>query len=264
VKKVCLIFVLLLLAWPAEAVRAKKGCEGVSRANTPNAPRLKKGCKAVYRPNLLYRLTFNNTAPFGTDENASGTNDCTTHGADATDTSKHRCELSSASCPGNPEGDGCMQYNNSAGKTETDWFAKWTGVADTWVELHVLFYDFSNGNPRTLDFRNGSSGTGIGTLGYNLTYIDASTNRIDVSCDSLSVQWSSAFVKNTWYQWLIHVNTDDGLIEIFVDGSPTAAVSCDGAGGDSATPFDGFLVQSQNAVLLTRLDDIRVYDGDPR
>ena len=117
---------------PAYAVRLKKGCEGVSRPNVPNAPRLKKGCKAVYRPNLLYRLTFNQTAPFGTDESASSTDDCLTHGADAT-TGRHRCQLGVGGCTAGGEGDACMQVFGLRGNglLRTDWFDKWTGAADT-------------------------------------------------------------------------------------------------------------------------------------
>ena len=249
---------------PAYAVRLKKGCEGVSRANVPNAPRLKKGCKAVYRPNLLYRLTFNDAPPFGTEEDSSSTAACPTRGCAASGGPGTFLAECAAPCVPVPEGDGAFLGQSATGKSQRSWFSKWTGVADTWVRVHVQIVDNSDGNPKILSFRNGAGGDTIGD-GYFIRYTNAAANRLLLGCGTFATTtWNSAFVSGTWHEWDVHINTDDRLLDVYVDGATTPAASCDQAGSDSGTEVDGFQFEIEDSIIVLRGDDIRIYDGDPR
>ncbi len=215
-------------------------------------------------PNLLYQLTFNDDPPYGTDENSSGTQTCSTHGGTVTGTATFLCECKVGGCGAPPEGDAVFLAQAATGKAQVDWFDKWDGVADTWIRLHIIINDTSAATAQIFSFRNGASGDDIGGV-YRIQFGQHITNTLVLFCDGTSVNWDGAYTDNTWHTWLIRINTDDGSLRVFRDGSPTATRACvSGAGGDSGTPFDGFRVEIEDDAIQLRYDGIRVYDGRPR
>lgn len=201
---------------------------------------------------LLWRKTFNSS---------EGGSDCTEHGADSTDAS-HDCSTSD-----NPqEGDGRFLFSaGGSGTTTTLWADDWTGIAVTWVQLHVAIWDLAfGGGTRILHFVNGAGGDVIGTTGYSINYVNPNDNIIAIFCDDDSVTWNFAFTTLAWHTWDIMIDTDNGDIDVYVDGAGSPTQSCDGTGGDSATPFDGLAVNGDEDELWLGLDDIRIYNTDPR
>lgn len=201
---------------------------------------------------LLWQRNFN-----------GGVHVCTDapHYADATDAS-HDC--SSAADP--VEGDGSFVFlGGGSGVTQTDWFDDWTGVSDSWIKVHIAIVELGISGSEILSFRNGAGGNEIGTLGYDIKYINPTGNQLAIFCDDTNVAWVGGYVSGVWAEWLIHVDLDNGDIDIWVDdftGAPDK--SCDGTGGDGATVFDGLRVEVEQADLWLLEDDIRIYDGDPR
>lgn len=216
---------------------------------------------------LLYELTFNVNEPWGTEEGVWGLPACTTHGATSTYLVQHRCEEQDEDPQ---EGDGVFWYSGAG--FDVPFYTKWCNKFDGQTEMWVRFWNYvdevpgENPNADILRFTNGAGCATIGSgSGYSLRLSLADLNWLLLFCDG--VGQALYYTPQTWEEFLMRVNIEDGDIDLWVDdftGAPD--YTCNGAGGDTATPITGFLFQSTgwDQVDEQRMDHIRVYDSDPR
>ncbi len=222
------------------------------------APQVMRGAGSPAE--LVWRKTFNSTAPFGNDENGDSTTDCTTRGANLSGAA-HFCEQTTG---GNPEGDGFFLYfgGGEAGGTLTAWDSNFTNLTDAWIQVHIHITENVISSSQILLF--GNDGANIGT-GYSLSYGTPATDALSIMCDGQQESWVGGYTDATWAEYWIHMDIVTATIEIWKDdftGSPDK--TCTGAGGDVGAVFNGLRVVTLKNALLLGLDDIRIYDGDPR
>ena len=261
-KKLLLLLVLLFLALPASAIRMKKTPCGCPTVAVAGASYLKKGTcfftTAGSCAQLVWRKTFNSTAPFGNDEDADSTSDCTTRGANISEVS-HRCEQGGG---GGVAGKAEYLLYFGGGVAATAWDSDFTGLADAWIRVHIKINEIANSTSQIILFRSGAGNIGAG---YSFGYGAPATDTLVVTCDGNSANWAGGYTHGVWAEYQIHINIVEGDVKIWKnDFTGVADVTCLGAGDDAGMPFDGLRVITLDGHLLMGMDDIRIYDGDPR
>jgi hypothetical protein len=213
---------------------------------------------------LVYELTFNDTAPFGTEETSAGTSNCTTHGADSTDAARADCE--SAGCGGAAEGDGSYRYDGVGADKSTEWCqaARFAPLTKAWVKLWIYVDEDGLDTDYILFVFRTTACSTIGG-GYSVRLQSHLTNAFQLNCDDGTAVWTSAYTDQVADEYMFMIDLINGDMYGWngdLAGAPQ--VTCSGTGGDAATPFTGFEFVGQTNVDEQCTDHVRIYSYDPR
>jgi hypothetical protein len=214
----------------------------------------------------LYRLTFNDTPPFGPDEDENGICWCTTHGSEAATSGVMCCESSLISPM---EGDGVFRHDGTASVFPASaWCNVFDAQTDFWVEF--WFYLDEDGTPTSAympQLLKSNCGAAVGS-GYGVRIGNSFDNQLILVCDGTTKTYSQGYIDQVWRQYKLHFDLDAGTTKIWRrqaggNYSVLPQETCDGTGGDTGTPATGFLLRGDSPLDEYGIDDFNVYDEDP-